>query len=372
MSFLSLVARNVATKKVRSILTAFAVAVGVMTAVTLGLVNHSIRSSALAIMQVGRADFTVAQKGVSDILASSVNQADLEAVRKDPDVAQAIGVLLATKKYNDANPLFIEIGLRPDEMTDFGVNIVEGRPPKSTVSSEVLLGYRAARNLGKKVGDSFTIDDSTYTIVGLYQTGQALGDGGAMFSLATMQANQRQSGELSLLFVRIRSGANVNAVKARIDKEYPQLVTVRTAADFGRADRSLQLINAADKGSTILAILIGAVIVMSTMTMTFLERTREFGVLSAIGWGRKRILGLVMSEAAFIGVLGAALGVALSFVAAQVVQQLPSLAGVLHITYTGNTFGRAIYIAAAMVVLGASYPAMRAAFLAPLEALRHE
>jgi len=372
LSFLSLVARNVGTKKLRSILTALAVAIGVMTVVTLGLVNHSIRNSALAIMQVGRADFTVAQKGVSDILSSSVQQADLDRLRQDPDVAQAIGVLLATKKYDAANPLFIMIGIRPDEMAGFGVNIVEGRAPAPTAQHEVLLGYQAARNLGKKVGDTFHLDNVTYKVVGLYQTGQSLGDQGAMFPLIGMQAHQRQSGQLSLLFVQVRAGVNVQAAQARIDRNFPQLVTVRTAADFGRADRSLQFINAADQGSTILAIGIGAIIVMSTMTMTFIERTREFGVLTAIGWRRSRILGLVMSEAGLIGLVGAAVGVGLSFAATKAISHLPSLAGVLHVVYTGDTFGRALYTAAGMIVLGALYPALRAAFLAPLEALRRE
>ena len=96
----------------------------------------------------------------------------------------------------------------------------------------------------------------------------------------------------------------------------------------------MSLINAVDRGSGILAILVGAIIVMTTMTMTFIERTREFGVLAAIGWSRLRIMGMVISEALCIGLLGAAGGVALSFAATQVIGQLPSLVGILHPDYT--------------------------------------
>lgn len=372
MTFLSLVAHNVAVKKLRSLLTAFAVAVGVVTAVTLGLVNHSIHSSALALLQVGRADFTVAQKGVSDILNSSVDQADLDQIRRTPGVGQAVGVLIATKKYNAANPLFIEIGVRPEEMQQFGVKVVAGRAPKPLAKHEVMLGYRAARNINKHVGDTFTIDDVTYNVVGLYETGQSLGDNGALFPLVPFQASQRQPGQLTLIFVQLARGAQLHPVETEIKKQHPQLTTIRTAADFGRADRSLQLINAADRGSTILAIVIGAVIVMSSMTMTFMERTREFGVLSAVGWRRRRVLGLMMSEATLIALMGAAMGVLLSFGATWALQRVPSLRGILHVSYSAGTFGRALYIAAAMVLLGATYPAARAALLSPLEALRHE
>ena len=119
--------------------------------------------------------------------------------------------------------------------------------------------------------------DRTYRIAGIYSTGQALGDTGAMLPLAWFQTYQRQPSQYTLLFVVITPGASVTAVQARIDRDFPQLVTVRTLQQFGRADRSLSLILAADRGATVLALVIGAIVVMSAMTMSFIERTREFG-----------------------------------------------------------------------------------------------
>lgn len=281
-------------------------------------------------------------------------------------------MLVGTTRLDADNPLFIEIGINPDELAAFGVTVVSGGPFGATAPDQVMLGWRAANNLGKHVGDSLVIEQVTYRVVGIYSTGQALGDAGAMFPLPTFQAAQRQPSELTLVFVRVRTGADVAALRARIELDNPQLVTVWTASDFGRADRSLSLINAADRGSAILAILVGAVIVMTTMTMTFIERTREFGVLAAVGWSRLRIIGMVIAEALCIGLIGAAGGVALSFAATQVIGQLPSLVGILHPEYTSGAFWRALYTAGGMSLLGGAYPAARAARLSPLEALRHE
>jgi len=222
------------------------------------------------------------------------------------------------------------------------------------------------------VGDPITIDGNPFRIVGLYSVGQALGDSGVMMPLQALQSYQRQSGLVTLIFVQIAPGAHMAAVRAEITKQMPALTTIRTAAEFGRADRSLQLINAADEGSRVLAIVVGGLIVMSMMTMAFIERIREFGVLSAVGWPRRRVLGMVLSEAGVLGVLGAAAGVALSVGAVQLLQRSSSLSGFVHLDYTAGTFWRAIYTAAGMTVLGAVYPALRAAALAPLEALRHE
>ncbi|HTR69383.1 MAG TPA: ABC transporter permease [Mycobacteriales bacterium] len=372
MTLLSLVIHNVSVKKVRSALTVLAVAVGVLAVVTLGLINHSIRSSALALLQTGRADFTISQTGVSDIVNSNIQQSDVAKIQATPGVGRAIGVLLGSTKLNQDNPLFLEIGIDPADLQPFGVTITEGRAYRRNATHEALLGYRAADNLHKTVGDSLTVDGVTYRIVGLYSVGQALGENAIMIPLQAFQAHQRQDGEVTLVFVQLDQGANLKAVRERIDANFPGLTTIRTAADFGRADRSLQLINAADRGSRLLAIVVGGLIVMSMMTMAFIERIREFGVLAAVGWPRRRILVMVLCEAGLLGFIGAGVGAGLSVLAARLLENSSALHGIVHLDYTAQTFWRAIYTAAGMTIIGALYPAMRAAFLAPLDALRHE
>ncbi|MFI5041967.1 MAG: ABC transporter permease, partial [Acidimicrobiales bacterium] len=363
---------NVAVKKLRLALTALAIAIAVVTVVSLGVVTSSLESSELAIMQTGRADFTVAQRGVSDILNSSIDQAESARIAAEHGVAAVVGVLIGTARLNAANPQFLEIGIDPAQFADFGVTVVAGRPFAASATDEVMLGWRAAENLGRHVGDRVQLDSTSYRVVGIYSTGQALGDAGAMLPLTWFQTYQRQPGQLTLLFVQAAPGTNIADLQARIDRDNPHLVTVRTAEQFGRADRSLSLIRAADRGSTVLAVVIGAIVVMCAMTMSFVERMREFGVLAAIGWPRRRVMAMIVAEALVIGLLGAAVGSVLAVVAVRVVQHLPSLAGVLHPDFTAAVFARALYTAAAMSLLGGLYPALRAALTGPMEELRNE
>lgn len=372
LTFIGLVLHNVFVKKVRLALTSLAVAIGVLAAVTFAIVGGSLRASALAIMQTGRADFTISQKGVSDLLNSNIDQSTLNRIAASPGIAAATGVLIGTTRLNSSNPLFLEIGIRPDQLGDFGVTVVSGKPFAAAASDQLMLGWRAASNLGKRVGDSITIDGNPFHVVGIYSTGQALGDAGAMLPLVPFQAAQRQPSELTLIFVRVVQGTPIAELRKRLERDYPQLVTIQTASDFGRADRSLALINAADRGATVLAIIVGAIVVMTAMTIAFIERTREFGVLAAIGWSPRRVVTMVLSEALVIGLIGAALGVALSFAATQLIGELPSLVGILHPVYDAAAFWRAIYTAGVMSLLGGAYPALRAGRLSPIEALRHE
>ena len=74
---------------------------------------------------------------------------------------------------------------------------------------------------------------------------------------------------------------------------------------------------------------IGAVIVGNTMLLSLFERTREFGLLRAVGWTRRRTVGLLLSESLLLAFAGAAVGVALSFVVVPPCSaRLPALKGI--------------------------------------------
>jgi putative ABC transport system permease protein len=289
-----------------------------------------------------------------------------------PGIAGVVGVLIGTTSLNEANPQFLEIGIDPAKLADFGVRVVDGRPFAASATHELLLGWRAAEDLGLHVGDTMTLDDRSFEVAGIYSTGQSLGDTGAMLPLQSFQTLQRQPGQLTLLFVRVAPGNRIQDVQHRVDRGFPNLTTIRTVEQFGRADRSLALIRAADRGSTVLAVAIGAIVVMSVMMITFVERVHEFGVLSAIGWPRRRVMGMILAEALVIGLIGAAIGSFLAYVAVRIVERLPSLVGVLHPEFTSAAFGRALITAAAMCLLGGLYPALRAALTTPMDALRSE
>jgi len=372
VTFFGLIAHNLWTKKVRTVLTALAVAVGVLTVVTLSVVTQSLRSSAAAVLETGNADFTVAQKGVDGALNSVIDDAQVKRLQQAPGVQSAIGVLVDLAELDADNPAFLEIGIEPASLADFGVHVVAGRAYTANAKDEVLLGWRAADNLGKHVGDSIVIAGGPKTVVGIYRTGQAFGDGGAMFPLVFLQAEERRAGTVTLAFVRVVPGQKIDATRKAIEHDNPSLATVRSVSEFGRVDRTLDYLNAAGTGAVVLALVIGTVIVMNTMLLSFVERTREFGVLRAVGWSKRRLWALIMGEALLLSLGGAALGVALSVLVTRVLEQIPAIHGILHAQFSASSFWRALSTAGLIGLLAAVYPALRAGRLQPLAALRRE
>jgi len=372
MRFFDLILRNLWRKPARSLGLILAVAIAVMTVVTLDVTSSGLEQSAAAIISIGKADFTVVQKGASSTLTSTIDAEELARIRHTPGVASAIGVLVETEHINADNPVFIEIGINPGDLKAFGVTVETGRAYSATAANEVMLGWRAAANLGLHVGDRFSANGTSNIVVGTYSTGNSFGDAGAMFPLPAIQGYNRLAGIVTLVFVKVTPGSSPSAVAARVSYAQPELTTIRTATQFGRADQNLVYLQAAVNGSTVLAILIGAVIVGNTMLLSLFERTREFGLLRAIGWTRRRTVGLLLGESLLLAFVGAAVGVALSFVVAAILARLPALKGILHPNFTEDAFWRALITAFVMTFLGALYPTTRAALLSPLKALSYE
>jgi putative ABC transport system permease protein len=193
-----------------------------------------------------------------------------------------------------------------------------------------------------------------------------------MFPLTELQSENQLTGQVTLGFVQLQPGYSKHAVGDAIDRQFIQYKAIKSLTDFGRNDRTLSLIRAANTGGTILAAVIAISGVLNTTLLSFFERIREFGVLRSIGWSRWRVIALVVGEVLMVAILGAALGVFLGWLAVNVLQHLDQLRGYFIPTYDLGVFGRALYFAFVVSLLGALYPAVRAAFLSPMEALRHE
>jgi putative ABC transport system permease protein len=372
MTFVGLIMHNIRARPLRASLTAAAVAIGVMAVVALGVLTTSLKQTATQILEVGNADFTISQKHTDDIINSTISEDDIAAIGKVPGVERVIGALISTDSLGPDNPLVIEVGLSPDAQEPFGVDILEGTSYTADASDQIMLGYTLAQQLKKKVGDTITIDEHTYKVTGLYRTNVSFGNSTMMFPLSYLQGANRLSGQVSLGFVKVAKGAKLEKVASAIDEKFPQLTTIRSAEDYGRADRNLTLISAANTGGSILGGLIAITGVLNTSLLSFFERVREFGIYRSIGWSRLRVVVLVIGEAVLVSLVGAAIGVALGWGAINVLQHLKELRGIFDPVYEVDIFVRSLVFGFVVAFLGALYPALRAASVQPLEAMRRE
>ena len=386
MSFLSLVVKNPFRNKTRSSLAIIGIAIGIMVIVALGMVTGGLKNSTQSTLKAGAAEVTVIQAGSNGFGSSaSINDsyvADLLNVSGVKDTAgtlRASNTSTGTTNSNSSQAGFggegITItGIDSNKLSLAGVDSVNGTAFTNSSTNEVIIGKTEAQSLNKTVGDTINLFGKDFTITGTFETGNFMTDNGIMMPLSTLQNLTSNDGKVSDILVKVTDNANVTTVSQSIENTYPnQLSTTTAASSSDRINQGLSFIDTASWAISLLAIFIGAVGVINTMIMTVYERTREIGVLKAVGWKDRRILGMILGESIVLTLIAFVVGTVIAVVGVEVLLTLvPSVGSVIKPSFAIDIFLRAFGIAFIVGILGGLYPAYRASRLSPTEALRYE
>ena len=102
-----------------------------------------------------------------------------------PGVATAAGVLESATEINGTSQPLTLLGIDSQDLSLDDVQVTNGTA--FTNSTQIILGTTAATGLNKTIGDEIGIDNQTFTVVGIYETGDYMSDRGAIISLSTLQ-----------------------------------------------------------------------------------------------------------------------------------------------------------------------------------------
>ena len=371
MTLSTLVFKNLFRQRVRTLLTVLGIAIGVATVVALGTITEGLKGSSGEFIRAGGADFMVAQDGASDLSFSAVSEADWRAIADRPDVERAHGFLLEVADVG-SNPFFLLFGYEPAALPDEPLELLAGRLLARSARREALLGNDGAQALGAEVGATVELDRTRFHVVGIYRTGEHWRDSGAIVPLQTAQEIASKTDVVTAVHVWISDDVDPHQVAVAIERDHPQLAALEKSADYGEVDQGFKILDAANLAISLLALGIGAIGVMNTMIMSVFERTREIGILRAVGWRGSRILRMIFLESLALCLVAAALGIVFGVLASRAVLLVPAISSFLVPAYSPDVFVRAVAVGMIVALLGALYPAVRAVRLSPMEALRHE
>jgi putative ABC transport system permease protein len=202
-------------------------------------------------------------------------------------------------------------------------------------------------------------------------------EGGKLARLAvpmrTLQDLTGNTAKVSQIFVKVDNPANIPAVMAELKapdflpdyniytmEEFTSLLTVENVGGLSTFIHVMVGIG----------VVIGFAVVLLSMYMAVLQRTREIGILKALGASRWFILKIILAEAAIMGLGGTVVGIGLSFAARALILALYPASLTQAITPDWWPIAGAISLAGAL--LGALYPGLSAAAQDPIEALAYE
>ena len=363
-----MILKNLLRRKTRTLLTLLGIAIGVAAVVALGGFAEGFINAYSTILTSSGADVIVTQSDAADILFSAVDDSVGSQVGAMPAVKAISGVLMGMVTTPDV-PYFIVFGLDPREFGMAHYKVVEGKPIVG--ARQMIMGRVAQRNFNKKVGDYYKVQDVSFKIVGIYETGQNIEENGAVISLKDAQEVFKKPNQVAYYQIQVQRPEMVPRVMTEVERRFPKLTASRSA-NYMDDQQETMMLRAMGWFIGLLAVLAGGLGMMNTMLMSVFERTREIGVLRALGWRNGRVLRMILGEAFILSVLGGLLGNAIGIAMIYAVNQVPVLAGFMDNAYSPTLFVQAMCVALFLGAMGGLYPAWRASRLQPVEAMRSD
>jgi ABC-type antimicrobial peptide transport system permease subunit len=320
-----------------------------------------------------QADLVLTQADALSAMLSSFDQQIASELRNWREVSAVNGVLFGNTLTEDGSYLFF-FGHEPEGFAVKHFRIVEGQSlaeAEDVRGKPLLLGRRAADNLQKRVGDSFHVSGTAFRVVGIYETGDGFEDSGAVVPLEAAQSITLQPRHVSMLFIKLRDPAYEAQLRRKAERHFPDL-SLSSTVGFVEQEQMLEMLEVGAMAIAGLAILIGGVGMTNTLFMSVFERTREIGLLRSLGWGRWRVLVLILGESLVLALLGGGVGVGLGVGAVFAINRSSSMLGMFGSQFTSMIFIRALVTVAVLGLVGGAYPAWWASRLLPVEALRYE
>jgi putative ABC transport system permease protein len=295
---------------------------------------------------------------------AGLSQKLVEWVEKQPHVKMAVGAMTYP-----ISGLTTMTGIDLDRFTHMsgGFRYVAGRPPK--YPNEILVDSYYARQNKLRVGSTVKLWNRNWRVSGIFEQGMLAR---LVMPLATLQDLSGNVGKISQIYAKVDDPDEIYQVIAELKSKLGDNYPIYSIPEFTS-------LFAVDKVPGLrefiwvivgVSVAVGFLVVFLSMYTAVLERTREIGILKALGASPVFVLGILIRETVVLAFFGSALGIGFSYVTRWLIMALVPAS--LTQTIVHGWWPIAGLIALAGALLGAAYPGWRAARQDPIEALSYE
>ncbi len=397
--------KNIMDRFTRSFLTILSILIGIMAVYALISFGQGLSKYVQDVGQNAGADKLFAQPkgaGAPGSTGTYLSESDLSTISKVNGVKAATGMIMSQaeikRKEKEKGKWVYVMGLSTDpadqrliESAFGGVGIDTGRELKKGDYSKVNLGYNymiADKIFPKPVnlGDKIFINGEIFSVVGFYDSiGNAQDDSNVYMSLERAKDffNMDQY-EYSIIYIQANKGVDPSQLADKIEEKLRKKKGQKKGQeDFYVAsyDQLLQTFSTVlDVLNGILVIIAGisvlvaAVNIMNTMYTAVLERTKEIGIMKAIGARNSYILLVFFIESGILGLIGGMIGVILGYILAKLGGYIAAAAGysLLKPYFPWWLTAGCLLFAFMLGAFSGFFPALQASRQKPVDALRYE
>lgn len=381
-----LILKNITQRKLRTGLTVFGIALGIFAVIVMGGMSEHFNITFDRSISLTADKIRVLPEG--GFFGGALNESKVREVKRVPGVSYAYGLLQAP--------------LDPENLGIFGGDVIIGIPPEKQEEAmkdtkltqgrflvtgdgyRAVIGSSVAREFNLNVGDELEIKSKrvqrtatithtrNFTIVGILEYTGSFFDNGVQIPLDKAQKFYNQENAVSFILAIPGPDTNPEDLAKRIELNVERVTTFSPEQLRKQIEQSLVVFSLITVSAAALAAIIGGLSVMNTMLMSVSERTKEFGLMKALGAETKDILFMTMGEAALMGILGGIFGIISGAAFVYRMNDYLASKGTILFTITPRLLVIAVVFATLLGILSGTYPAYRAAKMSPMEALRYE
>ncbi len=361
-----LVLENLKHRWLRTVLCALVVGVQVMSILTLiGLSRGMLEDSAHRASGTG-ADIWLKPGGTMTLAAGQVNEKFVGFVARQPHVTHAVGVLMIPIQLIT---MINGVNIQQFQEMSGGFRLVKGDLPRAP--DDLLVDIYYAQQNKLHVGDTVKLLNHNWHLSGIMQGGVL---GRLVVQLNRLQelTGNAEPARISEILVKLDDPALTNQEVTHFNQLLRGNLTAISARDFVSqfSVNNIPQLRAFIGVITVLAVVVGFLVVFLSMYTAVVERTREIGILKALGAKPLRILDILIREAVLLAIAGCLIGIVLSFAAKTLVMTI--MPASLQVVNAPDWWPIATAIALGGALLGAIYPGLKAARQDAIEALAYE
>ncbi|PIO05760.1 hypothetical protein COT29_04400 [Candidatus Micrarchaeota archaeon CG08_land_8_20_14_0_20_59_11] len=404
--FLALGLRNISHRRTRSLLTVIGIFIGIAAVVSLISLGDGLQNVVAGEFQkMGTDKITVmATAGgmmsspmASEISANPLTDDDITLIKRVRGVKSVAGMLMKSANigFKNVKKAGFIYGIPTDDNLKMfedmqSIEVVEGRKFTRADRNALIIGSYAASDMFDKkkvkIGDTLNVNGRDMRVVGILKSvGNRMDDSSVYAPMETIRDIFGEPELVSMILVQTSPGAEPAGIAEVIEKKMRDRRHEKEGEEDFSVSTSEQLlatfslvfgaVQAVVIGIAAISLLVGGIGIMNTMYTSVMERTREIGIMKAIGARNGDILRIFLIESGILGAIGGLVGITIGASIAKIAEIVAAEAlgsNILKASFTPELIIGALLFSFLIGALSGVMPARQASLMKPVDALRYE